>query len=93
LALIFGVKQFHQYLYGRRFTLVTDHWPLTTILHPQKAILSLAAARLQHWAIILSAYQYDIFFKPTQQHGNADYFSRLPLLSNTVMEAFGVRCV
>ena len=34
LALIFGVKQFHQYLYGRQFTLVTDHRPLTTILNP-----------------------------------------------------------
>ena len=69
---------------------MTDHWPLAAILDPQKAIPSLAAARLQRWAIILSAYQYDIIFKPTQQHGNADCLSRLPLLSNTVMEAYGV---
>ena len=89
LALIFGIKQFHQYLYGRQFTLVTDHQPLTTILNPQKAIPSLAAARLQRWAIILSAYQYDISFKSTQQHGNADCLSRLPLPSDAVME----RCI
>ena len=69
---------------------MTDHWHLTTILNPQKAIPSLAAARLQRWAIILSAYQYGISFKSTQQHGNADYLSRLPLHSDAVMEAFGV---
>ena len=39
----------------------------------------MAAARLQRWAIILSAYQYDIRFKPTDAHANADGLSRLPL--------------
>ena len=47
LSLIFGVKKFHQYLYGRKFQLVTDHKPLTAILGPKKGIPSLAAARLQ----------------------------------------------
>ena len=55
-ALIFGVKKFHQYLYGRKFTLVTDHKPLLAILGPKKAIPSLAAARLQRWSIMLAAY-------------------------------------
>ena len=52
LSLIFGIYKFHQYLYGRKFQLVTDHKPLTTILGSQSRIPSLAAARLQRWALI-----------------------------------------
>ena len=85
LSLIFGVKKFHQYLYGRQFMLVTDHKPLMTILGPKKGIPSLAAARLQRWAVLLSAYRYDIKFKPTDAHANADGLSRLPLASS-IME-------
>ena len=79
LSLVYGTQKFHQYLYGRRFTLVTDHKPLTTILGPKKGIPPLAAARLQRWALQLSAYSYEIEFKPTRQHSNADGLSRLPL--------------
>ena len=79
LSLIFGVKRFHSYLYGRSFTIVTDHKPLTAILGPKKGIPPLAAARLQRWSWILSAYHYEIEFRPTGDHGNADGFSRLPL--------------
>ena len=71
LSLTFGVMKFHQYLYGRKFTLVTDHKPLLAILGEKKGIPSLAAARLQRWAVLLSAYQYKIRFKPTQKHANA----------------------
>ncbi len=55
------------------------HKPLTTILGPKKGISPLAAARLQRWALLLSAYRYKIKFRPTQAHANADALSRLPL--------------
>ena len=45
----------------------------------KKGIPSLAAARLQRWAVLLSAYVYDIEFRPTGEHSNVDALSRLPL--------------
>ena len=79
LALICGVRKFHNYLYGRKFTLVTDHKPLTSILGPKTGVPSMAAARLQRWALLLAAYDYDIEFRATSAHCNADALSRLPL--------------
>ena len=68
LALIYGVQKFHVYLYGRKFTLVTDHKPLVSILGPTKGIPLTAAAGLQRWALFLAGYQYEIQVKPTLKH-------------------------
>ena len=38
LSLVYGVKKFHRFIYGRMFTLVTDHKPLTAILSPKKSL-------------------------------------------------------
>ena len=81
LSLVYGIKKFHAYLYGRMFTLVTDHKPLLTVLGPKNGIPPMAAAQLQSWALLLSAYNYSIEFKPMQQHANADGLLRL-LLGN-----------
>ena len=75
----FWNQKIHQYIYGRKFQLVTDHKPLTTISSLKTGLPTLAAARLQHWAIMLSDYQYDIEFWSMHKHGNADCLSRLPL--------------
>ena len=88
LSIIFGVRKFHQFLYGRSFILVTDHKPLLTIFGPKKGIPVMSASRLQRWAIILSAYTYSIEYKPTRQHGNADCLSRLPLDTDPVFEKY-----
>ena len=49
------------------------------ILGSKKGLPTLAAARLQRWAILLAAYQYDLEFRGTAQHCNANGFSGLPL--------------
>lgn len=76
LGIVFGVKKFHKYLYGRKFVLVSDNKPLITIFGPKTGIPTLAALRLQRWALLLMMYNYDIKYKSSEEHGNADYLSR-----------------
>ncbi|XP_048579360.1 uncharacterized protein K02A2.6 [Nematostella vectensis] len=78
LSIVFGVTRFHIYLYGRNFTLRTDHQPLMAILGPKRGIPPIAAMRMQRWATKLSAYSYDIQYRSSNDHSNADALSRLP---------------
>ena len=79
LVIIFAVKKFHQYVYGREFVLVTDHKPLCTIFGHDKGIPILAAARMQRWAIILGACQYKIEYIPGSENVCADCMSWVPV--------------
>lgn len=77
LAIIFGVLKFHQYLYYKKFTLITDHRPLISIFGSNKGIPQFTANRLRRWAVILSNYQYDIQYVQSGKNC-ADSLSRLP---------------
>ena len=79
LACVFGVKKFHEYLFGRMFSLYTDHKPLLGLLDENKSIPVQASARIQRWALTLETYQYQLKFKTSKQNANADALSRLPL--------------
>ena len=79
LAVIFGVSRFKQYLWGRRFTLVTDSKPLATLLGPKTQSPALAAARMQRWALTLAAYTYDVEYRKAEEIPMADFLSRLPV--------------
>lgn len=81
LAIVFGVKRFQLYLYGRKFTLVTDHQPLTRIFGPKSSIPPLAPARLRRWAVLLSGYDFDMVFRDCAGNANPDFFSRFPIQS------------
>ncbi|GFW11973.1 uncharacterized protein K02A2.6 [Trichonephila clavipes] len=66
---------------GRRFTLITDHKPLIAIFGSKRGLPVLAATRLLHYALILQSFEFDIIFRKTIDHGNADFLSRLPKTS------------
>lgn len=77
LAIIFAVKKFHKYIWGRRFTIFTDHRPLLVIFGSNKGVPVHTANRLQRWAIILIGYDFAIKFIGTDDFGHADILSRL----------------
>ena len=75
LAIVSGV---HNFLYGRHFTIQSDHQPLSFLFNETKGIPQLASARIQRWALTLSTYNYTIRYKARKSLGNADALSRLP---------------
>lgn len=79
-AIIYGVRRYHQYLYGRSepFILRTDHKPLLAIFGPDKGIPEMSANRLQRYALFLSSYNYKIEYVRSTDN-SADYFSRASL--------------
>jgi hypothetical protein len=79
LSIVYGVSKFRQFLYGRTFTLVTDHKPLVTLFNPSKSIPEVAADRIKRWAIYLMSYSYNLKYRSSEKHSNADVLSRLPL--------------
>ena len=85
LAIIFGVKHYHQYLYGREFVILSNHKPPKHIFSASKSTSAMASTRIQQWAILLGGYHYHNENKPGQQNANADAFSRLPF-STTLQE-------
>ncbi|XP_059048702.1 uncharacterized protein K02A2.6-like [Achroia grisella] len=80
LAIVFCLQKLHQYVYGRRFILRTDHKPLVSIFGPKHGIPAMAASRLQRWAIKIAAYSYEIEYVNTKDNA-ADGLSRLPIQS------------
>lgn len=78
LAIYFGVKKFHQYVYGRQFTLYSDNKPLVAIFEPKKGVPVYAANRLQRYALFLNNYTFDIKYIKSEKN-QADWFSRSPV--------------
>ena len=74
-AIVWSVKYRH-YLYGRSFTIYTDHNPLKwlfTIKSPE--------GRLAHWTETLKAYDFKVEYRPGKSNANADALSRMPVIS------------
>lgn len=87
LAIVFGIKKFHKYIYGHEFVIQTDHQALREIFNPNKSTPPVAAARLQRWAVILSMYNYRIEYRRGSEMSHVDALSRLPVQSKTNIDS------
>ena len=75
LACVFGAERFHTYVYGKPFSIESDHKPLEMIC---KKNLTAAPARLQRMLLRLQRYDYSITYKPGKEMTLPDSLSRLP---------------
>ena len=73
LAIVFFVKHFKHYLYGKQFIVRTDHGSLRWLLNFKNPEGQLARC-LQ----VLSSYEMTIVHRPGRQHRNADALSHMP---------------
>ncbi|KAK7113091.1 uncharacterized protein [Littorina saxatilis] len=70
LATVWGIQKFERYLYGRHFTLETDHQPLKCLQRQP------TNPRLMRWALQLQPYDFTVRVIPGCDNHGADYLSR-----------------
>ncbi|CAH1395458.1 unnamed protein product [Nezara viridula] len=83
LAIMFSLKKFYYFLFGRTFTLITDNKPLSRIFHESTNLPALTSARLLRYAAWLSNFDYMIQHRPAEENAYADYLSRTPQKEET----------
>ena len=74
LACVWACERWHMYVYGRHFTIRTDHQALTTVLSTSGS--GHKPLRLHRWAERLRQYHYDLIFTPGRENVVADLLSR-----------------
>ena len=61
LSTVFGVKRFHEYLYGRRFIAINDHKPSKSIF--DRSIIS-CPPRIQNFFLLLQRSNFELQYSP-----------------------------
>ena len=79
LACLWACKKWHTYLWGRKFTLCTDHQALVTLLSKGS---DRASMRIARWSCKLLNYNYEVKYKKGCNNILADTLSRLPVTSS-----------
>ncbi|VDI48100.1 Hypothetical predicted protein [Mytilus galloprovincialis] len=73
LALVFFIKQYRHYLYGKKFRARTDHKALKWLFSMKEP-----EGQTARWITQLSEYEFSIEHREGKRHRNADGMSRIP---------------
>ena len=76
LSIVFGCKRFHEYIYGRPFTIYNDHKPLQTIFKKQ---ITECPPRIQRFLYQLQKYDFELEYSPGKTMVVSDALSRAPI--------------
>lgn len=81
LAIVWAVKHFRPYLYGRTFKILTDHKPLIYLFNMKDP-----SSRLMKFRLILEEYDFSVEYIKGTDNVVADTLSRLVLTSDELKE-------
>jgi len=88
LAIVWGIQHFRPYLFGHKFTIVTDHRPLTWLMGFKEPNF-----KLVRWKLQLLEYDYEVTYKKGSQNVVADALSRIELqVHNSELESTQATC-
>jgi hypothetical protein len=77
LAAVWAIAHFRPYLYGQKFTLVTDHQPLKWLMELDKL-----TGKLARWVLLLQEYDFEVVHRAGIANLDADGLSRNPSASD-----------
>lgn len=93
LAIVFGVRKFHKFLYGHEFVVFTDCQALVSLLSNKKDQNSIVNSRFLRWILFLGNYDFTVRYRPKKYTANADALSRLPRPQSTGIPEIGLDIV
>ena len=71
LGIVWGIKKFAMYLYGKQFTLQTDHRPIQFL-----SASKFESPRIMRWALALQSYNFKVEHIKGKENAAADFLSR-----------------